>query len=178
MKNPVKLACKQLPKYGAKVLHETSKGVLFLLPNGGRWFVTKRTPLRVVREVIDDSYLIALGLQRFTQTVNPEIAPERLRMTAHFLERLNLMNSQAGVTVREVHEVLAKPKKVLATSNLSRLIVIGERVSPLIAQDDGDLVLVTLRWSTVELWDKYPRPEKGSEDDRNIDAEAGVCPSP
>lgn len=160
MKDPVKLASKELPKYGAKILHRYGKNVVFDLPNGGRWTVGPGTRLAHVREVINDSYLAHMGLRGFMNVADPEIKPEQLRSSDHFLDRLDLMNGQASVTMREVLEALAHPVKVMATYDMRKLAVLGPRVAPLVAQDGDELVLITLRWSTAELWARYPRPGK------------------
>jgi len=163
VKNPVKLALKELPKYGARVQSQNRMGAMIQLPNGRVWAVSRGTPLPVVRSVIDDAYRFSRGLVGYERVFGVVIQSGQIRESDHFLERLELMYSQAGVTMREVLEVLANPREVFAHHAAGKLAVVGERVTPIMAEKGGRLVLVTLRWSTAELWARYPRP--GRSDD-------------
>ncbi len=160
MKNPMKLAKKELVKYGATIVTESRHTVVFDMPQGGRYTVSPSSHLMKVREVIQDCHLMSIGLRGFTAVADPVVEYSRLRAADHFLLRLDQMNGQEGVTMREVLEVLATPTKVYATHNRQKIAVCGKRVTVVAAFDGAEVVLTTLLWSTPALWERNPRPER------------------
>ncbi|MGK0740478.1 hypothetical protein ACSHWG_01115 [Leucobacter sp. Z1108] len=160
MKNPMKLAKKELVKYGATIVTESRHAVVFDMPHGGRYTVGRSALLPRVRDVIQECHLISVGLRGYTAVAKPLIDPSRLRSADHFLLRLDLMHEQEGVTMREVLDVLAHPERVFATHNRQKIAVCGKRVTVVAAVDGSELVLTTLLWSTPALWERNPRPEE------------------
>lgn len=159
MKQPIKYAKKELVKYGAEIISESEHRVIFAMPQGGKYTVTRTSTLPRIREVVQEAYFAAVGLRGFSAIAPMHLPYAQLRMSDHFLERLDLMHKQDDVTMLEVLETIAHPIQVYAKQNRLQIAVRGERVTVLAIYTEDDVLLKTLLWSTPALWARNPRTE-------------------
>lgn len=158
MKNPMKLALKELPRLGCTVTYKDSRHIAFAMPDGSRWVCPQSVSLAKVREVVKrwtvrGDYFVG----RPEVADPPSLAGYRLTRSRHFTERCAEMTVQ-GMEVAEVHSALTAPKRVLLGS-AGRLLYCSDRVAVVIHLEDT-AVAVTCLWTTNALWELNPRGEK------------------
>ncbi|MGF3056192.1 hypothetical protein [Microbacterium sp. YY-01] len=90
----------------------------------------------------------------------PKIDLERVEVTAHARERLKLMRAQAAVTFDEILLTLKAPLRVRFVPDHGTWLWIGERIAIAGSHTDGSTSIVTILWTTKELWDANPRPSQ------------------
>lgn len=165
VKDPVKLARKELGKLGAELLVD-EYGVTCKLPNGFQSRVTARTPLPLVRRIIDTARSVlrdpndVLAKHRERHDA-PPLALGSFRSSAHFRERFLLMAEQGGITASEVTDACLRPTRTVKAEE-DRWIYVGDRISVVVAPADraDEFMLVTVQWTKRDLWAAHPRPEK------------------
>lgn len=158
MKDPVKFARKELPRWGAVVASDWGRSILFDMPFGGRLLVEHRTPMSKIVEIVAS----------FREKLNPLIGyvPERdvrplgvkPSVSKHFMERFDLMREQEDLTPDEVHTALSNPSRVYRAGR--RLAFERGRVVVIVHQHQEGCRLITVLWASEELWARNPRPGK------------------
>jgi hypothetical protein len=164
--SPKKLARDVCRKYGAKILESNSHGTSYQFPDGSiTWIGATEKPSAVddkLRAVHDR--FGALPTEQFyklrKRPSKPHIDFEQLTASPHAQERLALMQRQAGVTFAELVLALKTPNKVLWSDEHNSWMWIGDRVSVAIRETrNAGYVITTVSWSTLALFEKYPRPK-------------------
>lgn len=156
MKDPVKLARKELPKLGATIIRDANGMIEFQLPTGGRYFVSsgsKLPKLRALIESLTERYNPLSGYVVVDEFPNVSATTA----TPHFRHRFELMEDQEQLTGVEVADALARPVRVWRSGDRfayerGRVVVVGQT-------SKGVLVLITVLWATQDLWERNPRPE-------------------
>lgn len=151
----MKLARKEFPKYGARIVEDQDGVLAFEMPFGGRFVVSPRTLLPKVRRVLASlrSHHLTLG-SGYREAVRASVEGNTVTSTTHFLKRFKEMD----VTGKELADVLLRPAHVLRDSKTGRLAFCNDRIS-VIADVHGHVTLVTLLWASEALWAKHPRKE-------------------
>lgn len=161
MKDPFKYAIKELAKHGCELLYEGNQSLVFRMPGGRNYTVTKKTSMPHLRSVIEDVAATSGQLASWTlEAEKPDLGD--YQATPHFSSRFTLMQEQAGLTVTEVAACLTDPVKVLARENLPhRRLLVNGRVGVIVDQRlAGGWSLISVLWTRRDLFLKYPRPEE------------------
>ncbi len=159
MKDPVKLARKALPRYGARIVSDDAVWVLFEMPQGGRMLVKSSTHLPVVRGAIENTRDWFNPMRGYAVTAERPKA-SGLGISKHFTDRFDLMAEQENLTKEEIRAALTAPARVLRAGQ--RFAFERGRVVVICQVRDDTLCLITVLWATEDLWARNPRPERGS----------------
>lgn len=158
----MKYARKELVKYGAVIVLEGARQIVFDMPYGGRYTVGSTTPMARIREVVAGVHDRFNPLRGFELSVRPRFDPLNAFSTAHFRERFELMSSQEDLTTEEIARAVRKPERVWLSPSGRRYAFERGRVI-VIAQVNGDrLALITALWATEALWARNPRTDESN----------------
>ncbi|MCJ1709285.1 hypothetical protein [Microbacterium sp. VKM Ac-2923] len=165
-KEPAKAVEKAFRDLGAT--KETQRhGVNYTFPDGATKLVPQNLRWGHAHELMSEAtrrYGYAprgvAGTQERGRDV-PQLDLRRLDATPHAKERMNLMRRQAGIRVEEVMTTLVCPIRVMWSRAHGSWVWVGERVGVAVQfRDNGHAEIRTLLWSTAELWELHPRPQK------------------
>lgn len=159
MKQPIKYAKKELVKYGAQIVLEGDRQVVFEMPNGGRYTVGVKTPMANLRRVVDDLHERFNPLRGYEASPMPDYEESRVMATSHFLKRFELMSEQEQLTDGEIAAALRAPEHVWVSRSRQRYAFERGRVIVIAQVSQGRAVLVTALWATEALWVRNPRTE-------------------
>lgn len=160
MKDPLKLAAKEMKRCGAQLVHENRAGQTWRLPWGERWHVSNRTPLKAVREKLAAVQERADPLSEFMPALAPP-AGEKLVGSDHFAERFVLMSNQAAaLTHEEVRAALYEPTETRYCERTGSYAYIRERVAVIAAPCEDGIRLITPLWTRRDLWRDNPRYQR------------------
>lgn len=165
----VKTVEKNFRQYGARRDHRDKHGTGWLFPDGAEKLVphamSHATAISMLRWVQDRYGTLrgsVINAER-VRGVRPVINLEKCTASAHARERLALMRDQQGVTFQEVLMALRAPASVKYSDDHKSWVWVGDRVAVAAHVDEtGHATIATVLWTTSELWDASPRPEKAS----------------
>ena len=177
-KRPAKVLRRELEALGGVVTERGKKSrrdlasaMVFTFPDGWNVLVRKDVTARFAEQILN-SARTHLGLpplavktprvktDRPRPPKPPRIDPTRIQITPHAQARFNLMRRQAGVSKAEVVDTLLNPLRRRFNDRHGSFAFVGDRVTVDVCVDNGHQVIKTLEWSTPDLWEKYPRPER------------------
>ena len=166
-KHPAKRLDREFRAMGGARVERTSTNVAYRFPDGARYLVptnigpgTARTLLDRLREKYGPGSVDPLGFTE-RRPGAPVIDLERLSTSEHARERFDLMRRQAGLTFQEVLLALRAPARVLWATNHAAWLYVGDRIAVSMHVDlEGHACIRTVLWTSQELWDQNPRPEK------------------
>lgn len=166
-KHPAKRLDREFRAMGAVRVQRTSATVAYRFPDGARREVPTNITAgkaRLMLQSMQDRYgatnIDPLGFTE-RRPGAPVIDLERLSTSEHARERFDLMRRQAGLTFQEVLIALRAPARVLWATNHAAWLFVGDRIAVATHVDvEGHACIRTVLWTSQELWDQNPRPEK------------------
>lgn len=90
----------------------------------------------------------------------PRVDLKRVRVTAHALDRRAQMEDQDDLTTAEIAVALTAPSRIEWHPTQRSYAFVGDRVAVAGCFDNGYFVIRTFLWTTDDLWERNPRPEK------------------
>ncbi|MFD5599881.1 hypothetical protein ACFWHR_07465 [Leucobacter sp. NPDC058333] len=161
MKDHLKLARKEFPRYGAVLIEEHSRaGQTWRMPWGERWVATPHMRLATVRSMVAELRAREDPLHGYR---SGDVPPgSEFTGTDHFTERFQLMAGQRGqLTYAEVRAALLEPSETRIHPESGRCAYIRDRVAVIAAVEPGvGLRLITALWTRPDLWAQNPREMK------------------
>lgn len=161
-KDPMKLARKEFPKYGAEHLTGDEHGDIWRMPWGQRWVVRSRMRLQDVRDQVEVLRVRQDPLWEFIPHHAPQI--ERVSGTKHFMERFQLMCDQADLTPLEVNAAALNPAETRYCYRTGTFAYMRGRIAVIAAEHKGTMRVITILWTSPDLWAKNPRDDAGARD--------------
>lgn len=166
-KHPAKRLDREFRSMGAVRVERTSANVAYRFPDGARRLVPTNITAgkaRLILQAMQDRYgftnIDPLGFTE-RRPGAPTIDLERLSTSEHARERFDLMRCQAGLTFQEILVALRAPARVLWATNHAAWLYVGDRIAVSADVDtEGYACIRTVLWTSQELWDQNPRPEK------------------
>lgn len=170
-KHPAKRLDREFRAMGATRVERTSANVSYRFPDGARRLVPTNITAgkaRLILRSMQDRYGVTnIDPLGFTERRPgaPVIDLERLSTSEHARERFDLMRRQAGLTFQEILIALRAPTRVLWATNHHAWLYVGDRIAVAATADTtGHACIRTVLWTSQELWDQNPRPEKERSD--------------
>lgn len=161
IKHPYRWARKQLRLVGATCLDEGKDAADIRLADGTILRLAKRITGAAAIDIVSRARG-RLGIPgRIPMKGDaPKVHPDRVRASAHAVDRWRLMQRQASLTWEELESALLHPMRT-ETSHSGSWIFRDDRVALVIKFDeDGTANLITVLWATDDLREAYPRPEQ------------------
>lgn len=167
-KSAAKAVDKELRRIGAR-RSTTKGGSYYVFPDGARLFVESHVDKLVADAIMRDAgrrYGVRpdhgpfSNAQRVPLTQLPKLNLAKLNPTEHAQERFAVMRRQGGVDEREILTTLQCPMRALWMDAYGTYGWVGERITVVGHVREDTLTIRTFLWSTNDLWDQHPRPEK------------------
>lgn len=158
MKHPFKLASKQFPKHGAKLLHSEPRFQQWLMPWGEKWNVFPNLPLKSVQAKVAELKARQDPMMEFVPCAPPQWSGIT-EGTTHFTTNYRLMAGQpAQLNEHEVFASLYDPTEVRYSARTGSYAFCRDRLAIIVAvKDDGTIRLVSPWWTRPDLWEQNPR---------------------
>lgn len=160
MKNPLKLARKEFPKYGAQLIFENNHTQQWRMPWREVYNVWHNLRIGEVRDMVAELREREDPLKDFVRCA-PIALEGELYGSTHFTERFVLMGKQDGVTDDEIRDAYLSPEETRHCARYGTFAFIRNRIAVIAAPHKDGWKLVTLLWARPDLWFKNPRPERG-----------------
>lgn len=157
MKDPMKLARKEFPKYGAKLVLGTSRSQTWRMPWGEHWNVWPSAKLAMVRGKLDELKVRMDPLVGFHAAEAPPMF--RPVASSHFLERVELMHQQEGLTPEQIRAACEEPTETRFCTRTGSYAYLRGDIAVLAAPRGQGIRLITVLWTKPDLWARNPRPE-------------------
>lgn len=165
-KQPAKRLDREFRAMGARRGDRTPNANTYMFPDGAVLFVPRnvgpggaRAMLQRAREKYGSSPLDPLSMAVHRPGA-PTIDLNRMIATQHAMERFDLMRAQANLTYTELLEALRIPERVLWSERHGRWLWVRGRIAVVAGVHDGNTTVVTILWTTQDLWDSNPRPKE------------------
>jgi hypothetical protein len=164
---PAKTVDKEYRRLGA-TRERVHGGVKYTFPDGARLLVPAN-----IKPHVAESMILEVHRRYDVQPERPRLVGERvsiasaprfdmdsLAVTPHAKQRRAEMGDQDNLTTREIVAALTCPMRVLYFEKHGSYAWVGERVAVVGHVRQGRLTIRTFLWTTNELWERNPRPEK------------------
>lgn len=162
---PAKRLDRELRDLGARRVEKTPDWVAYRMPDDARVTVPKNIGPGAARAMfarLQRAYdgCSADPLRGATRRPGaPTIDLSRLVASKHAQIRFDLMRNQASLSYTEVLDALRIPERVLWSEPHDTWLWVRGRIAVAAGVDStGAATIVTLLWTTQELWDANPRP--------------------
>lgn len=156
----------RLKEHGAEPVVRQARGTTFEFPDGYRAYVFHAIENRAASAFLSDIEARygrpARDWQAGVKVAGrPELDLERVIASEHAKERLRLMQTQRRIDLRDVLYALRLPERVLwSPKHKSWAWLRGDIAVAVTFTHDGSQVIRTILWTSDELWESNPRPEK------------------
>lgn len=166
-KHPAKAVDKEFRRLGAS-RSTVRDGAKYLFPDGASIFIPSKINWFVAHSAMRDARM-RMGAdrerdpimgERIPTTRLPAVDIDKLTVTDHARERLVMMRGQGDVADLEVLTALTCPMRALWSEQHGTYAWIGDRITVVGHYRDGWLTVRSFLWSTNDLWEQHPRPEK------------------
>lgn len=166
-KHPAKRLDREFRAMDATRVERTSQNIIYEFRDGAKYMVPRNITAGSARTMLQSLQVKYGGAAGdplgFTERRPgaPTIDLEQLSTSEHARERFDLMRQQASLTFQEVLFALRAPARVLWATNHRAWLYVGDRIAVSADVDSAGYARIrTILWTSQELWDQNPRPEK------------------